>query len=354
MRVKVAECAALFWDRGRLVWDDYVGQRQYALAPAAEPVLRWFATWRELETARELGDGSLAVAEHLLDAGALIAEGSPEHHAEEHVQAQWGRWGPAARHFHFAVRTPAGVRYASHEDDVAAMRARSLERRPPTVAKVHPDRPIVTVAPAAHDVSGWHRPQLVDALRHRRSVRRFDDQPVSAEELVTILQLAGGIVDAIPDSGAGPAVFKTSPAAGAWHPIELYVEAREVDGLAPGVYHFAPTRGGLEDLGREVLGGNARETLGGQAWLADAPALLIYTAVIERSQWRYETGRAYRDVLIGLGHVSQTVLLTATAMGLGAVFATAVCDEELERHVGCDAVGEVVLGVAALGRPVAG
>ena len=151
----------------------------------------------------------------------------------------------------------------------------------------------------------------------------------------------------------GPAVFKTSPSAGAWHPVELYVHARRVDGLDPGVYHYAPARGGLEHVGDGPDAAGVLDAVGGQRWLADAPALVLYTGVIERMMWRYALGRAYRDVLIGLGHVSQTLFLTATAMGLGAVFATAICDEDLERLVDCDPLHEVVLGVAGIGRPAA-
>jgi hypothetical protein len=38
-------------------------------------------------------------------------------------------------------------------------------------------------------------------------------------------------------------------------------------------------------------------------------------------------------------------------MGLGAVFATAVCDEDLEQLIGVDGTAEILLGVTALGRP---
>jgi SagB-type dehydrogenase family enzyme len=352
MRVKVAECAALFWHDGQLVWDDYLRHRQHALAEESESVLRWFSRWRELESARELGERSLPVAQRLLEAGVLVAEGSAEHSAEEQLLMRWGAWGSAARHFHFAARTPPGTRYSSLEDDAVAMRQRARDVAPPAIAKTHPDRPVVTLAGMTpQDDGAWPRAGLLDAVYGRRSTRRFAPEPLDLGELGAVLQVAGGIVDSLPDDGAGPAVFKTSPSAGGWHPVELYVEARSVDGLAPGVYHFAPTRGGLEALDRDLLGEGVAAALGGQPWLADAPALIVYTAVIERAQWRYQTGRAYRDVLIGLGHVSQTVLLTATAMGLGAVFATAVCDGDLERLIGCDPVDEIVLGVAALGRP---
>jgi SagB-type dehydrogenase family enzyme len=353
MKVKVAECAALSWHGGKLVWDDYLTHRQYALAEESERVLRWFSNWRELDTVRELGDRSHAVATRLLEAGPLIAEGSAEHRAEVEVLARWGTWGSAARHFHFAARTTAGTRYVTLEDDATTMRERAREDPPPAIAKTHPDRPLVPLAPATPDDGAWPRAGLLDALYGRRSTRRFASEPLELGELAAVMQVAGGIVDSVPGDGTGPAVFKTSPAAGAWHPVELYVEARRIDGVAPGVYHFAPTRGGLEALDRPPLGQAAAAALGGQPWLADAPALILYTAVIERAQWRYETGRAYRDILINLGHVSQTVLLTATALGLGAVFATAVCDDALERLIGCDPVEELVLGVAALGRPAA-
>jgi len=346
MRVKVSESATLFWSGGRLVWDDPVRRSQHALTAESEVLLRWFARWRELESARELGERSLAVARRLLEAGVLVEEGSAAHAAEGRLHERWRVWGASARQFHLAARTPAGQRWLSPADDAAEMRAREDTAPPPPVATSLPDQPLVPLPGTVAD--GWARPRMLDALQARRSTRRFAAEPLGLEELATVVQLAAGIADRLAEGGG---VLKTSPAAGAWHPVEVYVEARRVEGLAPGVYHYAPTRGGLEDLGRAPLGEAAGAALGNQPWLADAPALLVYTGVLERAQWRYRSARAYRDVLIGLGHVSQTVLLTASAMGLGAVFATAVCDEDLERHLGCDPVDEVVLGVTALGRP---
>ena len=351
MRVKASECATLFWSEGRLVWDDYMRQRQHALTAESEVLLRWFATWRDLESARELGERSLAVGRRLLEAGVLVAEGSEEHAAEQRLLARWGAWGASARHLHFAARTPSGARYLSPADDFEGMRARAREESPPPVASSSEERPLIALDGDVADDGKWTRPRMVDALRHRRSARRFAPEPLALDDLATVLRLAAGIVDRLPDTGGGPGVLKTSPSAGAWHPVELYVEARRVDGLAPGLYHFAPTRGGLEDLARAPLGDAAASALGGQLWLADAPALILYTGVLERAQWRYRSARAYRDMLIGMGHLSQSVLLTASAMGLAAVFATAVCDEELERHLGCDGIDEVLLGVSALGRP---
>ncbi|MFI6165554.1 hypothetical protein ACIBCN_02095 [Nocardia sp. NPDC051052] len=51
-RVRAVACGVLFWDEGNLVWDDYVRQRQLALTEDSQEVLRWFAQWRELGSAR--------------------------------------------------------------------------------------------------------------------------------------------------------------------------------------------------------------------------------------------------------------------------------------------------------------
>ena len=61
--------------------------------------------------------------------------------------------------------------------------------------------------------------------------------------------------------------------------------------------------------------------------------------------------RGYRDVVLGLGHISQTILLLAAARGLGATFATAVRDDVIEAELGCDGISELVLGVHAIGHP---
>ena len=350
MRVKVCECATLFWDDGQLVWDDYLRQRQHALTAESEVLLRWFATWRELETARELGDRALAVARRLVEAGILVVEGSAEHDEQERLLARWRAWGSSARHFHFAVRTPAGTGYLPYADDVAHMRERAREEPPPPIAKCSPDRPLVMLpgGEGTSETGGWRRP--ASSRRCATAARRADSRPShwSSRSWPPSCGSPGGSSTRSLTAG-GPAVLKTSPSAGAWHPVEIYVEARRVAGLAPGVYHFAPTRGGLEDLGRPPLGATAGAALGGQPWLADAPALILYTGVVQRAQWRYRSARAYRDVLIGFGHVSQTLLLTASAMGLGAVFATAVCDEDLERLVGADPSGGSAPGRGGIG-----
>jgi len=351
-RMKVAECATLHWDGGKLVWDGYLRQQQFALTPTSEAVLRFCARWREPDELAEHPDGDLLpLARHLLEAGVLVAEGSPEYAEEQRVLARWQDWGPAARYLHFSARTPRGARFL----DLAADHERMVEKAsvvpPPEPVKTYLGTPLMPVPTGRPDDAKWPRATFVEAAYGRRSTRTFAREPLPLADLGAVLEVAGGFVDIQDDPETGPSTFKTSPSAGARDPIELYVHARDVAGLPAGIHHFSPARCGLEMIGPAADPTWLAEALGGQPWLAAAPALIIYSAVIERVQWRYESRRAYRDVLIGLGHVSQTVLLTASAMGLGAVTATAVSDEALEELLGCDPAAEPVLAVTALGLP---
>lgn len=347
MNVKIAECAALFWNGGKLVWDDYLGRRQFAITAETERVLRLFRDWRALDS---VDADDAALAQHLLEAGLLVVEGSAEHRQEQDVLDRWQEWGPAARHYHFSARTPVGTRFWDLDEDRGLMLNRAGQGPSPEPFKAYPNQPFVPIADAVPDPSGWPRERLVDAMYQRRSTRKFSDDAVTLAELGIVLHAGNGIVEIIDDPQTGPSVFKTSPSAGARDPVELYVHASRVDGLVPGLHHYSPRRSGLEQLGPPIPRELLEPALGGQPWLVDAPVLLIYTAVLERTRWRYPTKRAYRDVLLGLGHVSQTVLLTASAMGLGAITATAVCDESLEALLGCDPAEEPVLAVTALGR----
>lgn len=343
MRVRASECVCLFFDGGKLVVDDYLDHRQLAITPEGERVLRWFATWGDIGS---LDERLVPIADRLVEADLLVVEGSDRHAREELVLARWRAWGPSARHYHFASRSRVGERFLSLVEDAETMRRRSQDAPPPGAFKTIADAPLVRLAQGRPATDAG----LVDALYGRRSVREFAETALALDELAGILEGANGVVDVREHPELGTAVFRTSPSAGGSSPLEIYLHARAVDGLDTGVYHHAPLRGGLEWVGPGLEGDELLQAVGGQPWLASAPALLVYTAIVERSQWRYDTVRGYRDVLIGLGHLSQTVLLLAAASGLGAVFATAVCEDALESMLECEN-GEVVLGVAAIGKP---
>lgn len=354
--VKTADHAVMFTKNGQIIWDDYVNRKQFALTDTSLQVVRWFGTWRPLESVGAPGSANYLVAQRLLDEGILIAHGSPQHQQQDHLSQQWGRWGRGPEYQHFTARTTDNTRFYSVLEDEMMSVERALSDPPPSPWRTFEDAPVVTIeqapiAQARPDDSSWQRPRLVDALRERRSVRQFSADPLTIDALGTIVQVAAGPVEVIDHPTLGEVVLKTSPSAGARSPVELYLYSRNISGLDAGLYHYAPRRNAFERIGGAVAAPTLLAAVGDQPWLAESAGLLIYSAVLERTSWRYATARAYRDVLIEVGHISQTVLVTASALGVGAVTATAVRDELLEQLIGVDSAAEPVFAVTALGVP---
>jgi SagB-type dehydrogenase family enzyme len=179
------------------------------------------------------------------------------------------------------------------------------------------------------------------ALGERRSVREFASEPLSLAAASQILWAAQGVTHS---SG-----LRTAPSAGALYPLELYLVAGEVSGLAPGVYRYEPKEHRLVlnregDLRREL----ARTALE-QDWVARAPAILVFGAVYQRSRSKYGS-RAARYVHMEAGHAAQNVYLQAEAAGLGTVMVGAFRDQPLARLLELPPDVEP-LGVMPFGSP---
>ncbi len=200
------------------------------------------------------------------------------------------------------------------------------------VGRAETVEPNAAVLPAPRTEGGA---ALADTLRLRRSVREFDGTPLSRAELGQLLWAAQGVTD---DQG-----FRTAPSAGAKFPTELYL----VD--ASGVSHYAPAAHALD----RVADGDRRRALSdaafSQAWIADAPAVLVITAVVSRTAAKYG-GRAERYCLIEAGHVGQNVLLQAVALELGAVPVGGFDDAQVARAVSLPEGHEPML-LIPVGRP---
>ena len=159
-----------------------------------------------------------------------------------------------------------------------------------------------------------------EALLERRSVRQYSDDSLSLEEASQLLWAAQGVTA---DWGG-----RTAPSAGALYPLELYLAAVRVEGLAAGVYKYVPN-------GHELVvvrqGNAARELADAaldQGSVRDAAAVLVFTAVYERTTVKYSE-RGIRYVHMEAGHAAQNVLLQSSALGLGCVVVGAFDDDAL-------------------------
>ncbi|HEX2295256.1 MAG TPA: SagB/ThcOx family dehydrogenase [Actinomycetota bacterium] len=192
-----------------------------------------------------------------------------------------------------------------------------------------------------------------EAVARRLSCRRFRTSPTAGAALSTLLWNAYAFGPSLP---VGSIEFRERPvpSAGALYPLELYVVARHVEDVDPGVYHYASVTHGLE-LVRDVAvpGGLLTGLFMGQHYVEGAGAVLVITCEPERSLKKYGD-RGYRYVLLEAGHVAQNVNLTAAALGLGAYNVGGFFDDELARLLMVDEDREVPLYAVAIGVPEEG
>ena len=298
--------------------------------------------------AGEHGDERLA---RLLEAGLLIGDApafAASRAAEERYRAM--HWNGLASTWHAASRwqgvdAAASVREAG-VDTSAGLRARHGVP-PPALATRGGSAEARVPLPRA-DRDGFDA--LLDA---RTTCRNFDpSRALRLADLAQVLERSVGVRGRVQAADDFEVLKKTSPSGGALHPTEAYLLVRAVEGLAPGLYHYRAGDHALQPLPCEAdaLDRLAWLAVGGQPWFANAHALVVLAPRFERNFWKYrDHPKAYRVTILDVGHLSQTLQLAATTLGLGCFVTAAINEVDIERAFGMDGISEAPLAVCGVG-----
>jgi SagB-type dehydrogenase family enzyme len=187
-------------------------------------------------------------------------------------------------------------------------------------------------------------PNLWQLLHSRRSRREFEaGRPLAAEKLSALLWATQGVT-----ARYGDVLFRTAPSAGGLYPVETYLFVRAVEGIEPGIYHFRPHPFDLEFLKKGDLARDVAAAALGQRMVMAAQVTFIWTAIVERSRWKYRQ-RAYRYIYLDAGHIGENLYLAAGALGLGVCAIGAFFDDKANDIIGVDGREETVIYLAAVG-----
>jgi SagB-type dehydrogenase family enzyme len=281
----------------------------------------------------------------LLIAAGMVVDRDDGGSAEEDEAAALRQWSSGDLYFHTRSRT------GRHDGRMGATHP-FLGRAPPL--------PVVKPPMSGRSVA-LHRPDMArvragdrdftSVLEARRSVRDYDEAPITAEQLGEFLYRAARI-RSVREAGSESSYATSSrpyPGGGACYELEIYPAVARCDGLDPGFYHYDPQAHRLEllpaDDDLDVLFAHA-----GAATGAHGPRqiVLVISARFGRVMWKYE-GIAYSIILKDVGVLLQTFYLVATSMGL-APCAIGSGDVELFRSLTGlpieveSSVGEFMLG----------
>ena len=191
-----------------------------------------------------------------------------------------------------------------------------------------------------------NQPMSLDrTLKQRKSVRDFQQQPISKDQLSYLLWASTGI-QRIEDGYE----FRTVPSAGALYPIETYVVVNDVRKLEAGVYHYSIKAHQLEQLKQGEFRQEITAAALGQGMCQTSAVVFVWSAVFERCKWKYGQ-RAYRYIYLDAGHIAENLALAAVSLNLGSCEIGALYDNQVNAILGIDGTEESVLCMAAVGIP---
>jgi len=186
---------------------------------------------------------------------------------------------------------------------------------------------------------------LEEAIKNRRSLRKYSKESISLDELSFLLWSTQGIRE----KSHGYA-FRTVPSAGCRHALETYLAVFRVTGLDKGLYRYLPL---THQLVLEAQYENFEDLVSlaalKQNFAGNGAVTFIWTAIPYRMEWRYSTA-AHKVIALDMGHVCQNLYLACTAINAGTCAIGAYDQELADSLLDVDGEEEFVIYIAPVGK----
>jgi SagB-type dehydrogenase family enzyme len=188
--------------------------------------------------------------------------------------------------------------------------------------------------------------KLQDAIKNRRSRRKFTSEYLTLKELSFLLWATQGVTDK--DIGAHRAV----PSASARHPFETYLVIRRVKELKPGVYRYLPLEHKLFLVSEDEalvtkISTSCFEINSVQ--MHHAAVVFIWAAVPYRTEWR-SGPYAYKYIALDAGHVCQNLYLAVEAIHAGTCAIGAYDQQAVDKIIDVNGQDEFAVYLAPVGK----
>ncbi len=184
------------------------------------------------------------------------------------------------------------------------------------------------------------------AIERRKTLRQYQEKPLTLDELSFLLWTTQGIREII----SRPVTMRNVPSAGARHAFETYILVNRVETLTPGVYRYIATRHALLSVKLAVtIMSEIMHACLDQAQIEGSAVTFIWDAVVERMFWRYNE-RGYRYLHLDAGIVGQNLALAAEAIDCGVCAIGAFNDDLLNKAIGLDGETQFAIYATTVGK----
>lgn len=190
--------------------------------------------------------------------------------------------------------------------------------------------------------------QVLEAIKSRRSLRTFNEEYLTLEELSYLLWSTQGVSE---QNRSGSTSRRTVPSAGSRHPFETYLLVTRVMGLEPGLYRYLPLDHRMyfmyadPDMSTKIIDGCRQ-----QAFVGKGAVVFIWTVIPYRSEWRYGVV-APKMVALDAGHLCQNLYIACESIGAGTCAIGAYNQDMMDDIVKVDGKDEFVIYLAPVGKP---
>ena len=212
--------------------------------------------------------------------------------------------------------------------------------------RAHPGAPRIALGQSVPE-----RLRVFHALtRTRRSHRQYQGLPLARNDFDALLYTACGVTGAMQWAGR-EVKLRAYPSSGALYAVEIYPVVFQVEGLDRAVYHYCAVENALEVVrpGIDPACFVAAALPVEREMVAGAAALFCLVGFFPRHERKYGEG-GYRMMVAEAGHISQNLILAATASGLSARPFGGVFDDLVNHDLGLDAAEEQFLLAVLVGH----
>jgi SagB-type dehydrogenase family enzyme len=207
-----------------------------------------------------------------------------------------------------------------------------------------PDAPLIALTPPSEFKVG--KMSVIEAIKRRKSRRKYSPQALSLEELSFLLWATQGLRREYQE---GRSVYRNVPSGGARHPFETYLLINRVEGLQPGLYRYLPNEHKLlfvyndDKLVDEIHKGSEEQ------YVKDSAVVFIWTVIPYRTEWRY-TFLSPKIIAIDAGHLCQNLYLACEAIHAGTCAIGAYQQEIIDKALQVDGEDEFAIYIATVGK----
>lgn len=192
---------------------------------------------------------------------------------------------------------------------------------------------------------------VYNCIKDRRSIRLYENESMSLEELGFLLWATQGIEEI---KGDNKLTLRTAPSGGACHTFETYLLIKNVKSLKQGVYRYLPIEHKLlfmyemDNYDDKVDKATPKQPFVPN-FASKSAVIFAWSTIPYRAEYKFDI-TAHKKILIDVGHVCQNLYLASEAIKFGTC-AIGIYDQELiDNMLQLDGENEFVIYMAAVGK----